>query len=309
MRLDEVYPNEIDSTNLEFRADFHTRQHPKSTISKVSTAHCFTEKCSPVRRFSVCPVVTVETSETEKPVLITGFKEFHSLKKNLKIPVLIIESEDLIKAAESYGLECLIATSTLPEWRIAAWIYALEFASKDRFTPLELAAFIQKASKTLKISKDQAAAFCFEDTSNRLVKAIVKASELPKSILSRLQLWNIDVLKASLLSHYSFQERPKAIVLACVMLRLSVSNLRQIERLLRDIALRQNTSVFLALKNCRKHLQQHLTSPDSDLTEYCMKTLETWRSPVKTEVDRKFYEQLGSIKNKHTVRIEPPPNY
>jgi hypothetical protein len=225
---------------------------------------------------------------------------------------------------------------------MGAWIIALELAPSAGCTLLELAAFIGKASKTLNLEPELILSICFGKKKDYTISSIVKASKLPKSFLSRLQCWNIDVIKAALLANYSPAERPVATILTCSLFNLSVSNMRKFETLARDIALRSNLSVFQFLKGLRKlvlstapgqinvkestedsikkmflnaiensgyQTNKPMSSINSERVKHWMYILETIRFPEKNKTKYNFYQFADSLKSDLNLRVDPPPDF
>jgi hypothetical protein len=299
MRLVCLFPDQLDLYREHFRIDFahcETGTHPDHGKEENGSPP---PACSPV----FTPLTAVDRSSHEKPVLISGFRNYHAASKDVKrkLQVLLIKPRTALNAVREF---ILIRSSEdrIHDWETAGWIIALNKVTPAFHSALETAGLLSRAARALQIPVTNLVNLCpgLAEQNNR--PAILSAASLPLSFLHRCQRCGVDVFKTSLLARYNSQERPLATVLTCRVMRLSVSHMRRFERLVRDIALRENTSVLKILRSIKNAIRQN---PDMNWLKY----MEKIRSPERARMDEKVSHLTDALLKKPATALRIPTDY
>ncbi len=296
MNLAYLPPDKLDVWKEYFRSDF---------AGGPSIKHLYRDNWN-LNSFdlSLDPLMAITDPSLKNPILISGFRRYHASKaRQLSlIPVMLISPDEVFSVIEKPKAAQFVQCEK-PDWKIAGWVIALKSLSPVNHTPLETACILKRASNALKTPVSELIDFCpaIKEYNKNLV-AIISAASLPVPFLKRCQNWGIDVTKTELLSHYNPRERYMATTLTCLVFKLSVSNMRRFERLIQDLALRENTTVLSALSQLQRDVKKGIKGN-------LLTCLETIRSPERTIIDETVKKTTRKLLKKPVVTLSLPDDY
>ncbi|MGB3974801.1 MAG: hypothetical protein WBM02_03960 [bacterium] len=292
MNLAHLPPDKLDLHKAYFRADF------AGDLSKI----CHHQHRSLFDSI-LDPLTAIKAPSMQKPILISGFRHYQIAKTNhqSRLSVILLSPDQVFDTMERSAMT-LLSKSERPDWEKAGWIIALKKLSPVIHTPHEAAGVLKRASDAFQTPVEELVGFfpALKDYKN--LTAIMTAAALPMTFLKRCQNWGIDVTKTAILAHYHSRERYIATVLACLVLKLSVTNIRRFERLVRDLALRENTDVFSILSKLQLDVKKNVKG---DWLTYWEKK----RSPQRALVDEAIEKTTRILEKKPIINLSIPDDY